>query len=92
MIEALRQATLFEKVKPFIFEPMEGLTQSEKQLLCLAKCLMTHPKILIIENVHPHTQYIMDICVKKYFRDAAVIIIGGSEKQFTVCDRMSELV
>jgi len=59
-------------------EPVNNLTQDQRQLLCMAKFWLMLKPILIVENPHPDIIDIIDEVVPLYFSNSTVLIVGSN--------------
>lgn len=89
--DVLRKVDLWETIVGFskkIDEPIESLTKSQKQLVCLAKCYIDQPKIILIEKPHYEIHHTLTECIKNDFVEETVLIIGCSDSQFGACQQI----
>lgn len=91
---ALRILDLWDSVmmmKLKLDEKLSNFNQEDRQLFCLAKCLIKKPPVVLIEKPHPNIQAKVDQCVKIYLNLTTIIFITANANQFTVYDRVVEL-
>lgn len=89
--DVLRKVDLLESIAGFskkIDEPIESLTKSQKQMLCLAKCYIDQPKIILIEKPHYEIHHTLAECIRNDFVEETVLIIGCSDSQFGACQQI----
>nr|CAD7401242.1 unnamed protein product [Timema cristinae] len=97
--DCLQQVGLLEKVTKLplqlntkILGPEEGWTSGEKQLLGLARALLTNVKLLILEEsletLSPAVEERIHSSVKDYFSSSTVIIIAHRLQFVKNCDKV----
>ncbi|XP_058467335.1 ATP-binding cassette sub-family C member 11-like isoform X2 [Malaya genurostris] len=91
----LKEAKLFEAVSQLpdkLDSEFYQLSLKDRQLLCLARCFLKKPSLLLVEQIHPDICDIINSAIQKKFIEQTVIIIGTHEIQYkTVCDRLINL-
>lgn len=70
-------------------EPISVLAHWEKQLLCLARIVITKPKVIVIENPHPRALPLIEETLQRKFPNTTVLFIGSNE--YELCKRTVQL-
>jgi ABC-type multidrug transport system fused ATPase/permease subunit len=75
-----------------IDERGRNLSQGEKQLLCMARCLLQDSPIVIMDeatsNVDPHSEEILVRATSDFFAERTQIIIAHRLSTIEKCDRI----
>ncbi|XP_062535877.1 ATP-binding cassette sub-family C member 12-like isoform X2 [Armigeres subalbatus] len=91
----LIEVKLFESVARLpnkIDDMVDRLTLGDRQLLCLARCYLRKPALLIVEQMHPAIIDIISSAIKQKFAEQTVIIIASHEVQHRdICERLINL-
>lgn len=91
----LIEVKLFESVARLpnkIDDMVDKLSLGDRQLLCLARCYLRKPALLIVEQMHPEIIDIVSSAVKYKFAEQTVIIIASHEAQYrNICERLINL-
>ncbi|XP_062702250.1 ATP-binding cassette sub-family C member 12-like isoform X2 [Aedes albopictus] len=91
----LIEVKLFESVARLpnkIDDMVDRLPLGDRQLLCLARCYLRKPALLILEQIHPNVIDIVNAAVKQKFAEQTVIIVASHEVQYrNICERLINL-
>jgi ABC-type multidrug transport system fused ATPase/permease subunit len=99
LLEALARVGLSEwfKLQPQGFETMieergRNLSAGEKQLLCMARCLLQEAPVVVMDEatsaIDPQTEEILVRATKEFFADRTQIIIAHRLSTLEHCDRV----
>lgn len=72
-----------------LVEPISVLAHWEKQVLCLARIVITKPKVIVIENPHPKALPIIESTLEQKFPNTTVLFIGSND--YKLCGRTVQL-
>lgn len=65
-------------------QPLSNLTREIRQLLCIVRCIMVKPKIIIIEKPNPSIMNIINRYLQTVFESTTVLFIGYNNEEFNV--------
>lgn len=97
LIDTLRQVGLEHLANPeslnmMIEEKGKNLSQGERQLICMARCLLQKAPVVIMDeatsNVDPQSEQILVEATEKFFKEKTVIIIAHRLSTLQNCDRV----
>ncbi|XP_065095877.1 ATP-binding cassette sub-family C member 11-like isoform X2 [Ochlerotatus camptorhynchus] len=93
--DVLIEVKLFESVAKLpnkIDDMIDSLTVADRQLLCLARCYLRKPALLLVEQIHPEIIDVVSMALKKKFAEQTVIVIASHEVQYkNICERLINL-
>ncbi|XP_055551634.1 uncharacterized protein LOC129733992 [Wyeomyia smithii] len=93
--EVLKTTGLFEVVANLqnkVDDMVNKLSLRHLQLLCLARCYLQKPALLLLEQIHPDACAIINQAIRTKFAEQTVIIICSHEVQYRgVSDRLIDL-
>ncbi|KAL9693058.1 hypothetical protein quinque_012343 [Culex quinquefasciatus] len=93
--DVLIEVKLFESVARMqnkIDESIGRLSLKDRQLLCLARCYLRRPSLLIVEQPHPDVNEIIATVAKRKFAEQTVIVLASHEAQYrNSCERVIDL-
>jgi ABC-type multidrug transport system fused ATPase/permease subunit len=97
MIEALKQVSLnewatSEGLDKVIEERGRNLSQGERQLVCMARCLLQETPVIVMDeatsSVDPQSEEILVRATEEFFKDKTQIIIAHRLSTLHNCDRI----
>lgn len=90
LIDVLAELKLLPSLtNAMLTEQISVLAHWEKQLLCLARIVITKPKVIVIENPHPKALPLIEETLQKKLPHATVFFIGSNE--YEMCQRTVQL-
>ncbi|XP_058813678.1 uncharacterized protein LOC131677708 isoform X2 [Topomyia yanbarensis] len=93
--DVLKEVKLFEAVSKLpnkMDDSFCKLSLKDRQLLCLARCYLKRPSLLVVEQIHPEISEIVNMAIRTKFAEQTVIIICTHEIQYeSVCERLINL-
>uniref|UniRef100_A0A1Q3FL69 Putative multidrug resistance-associated protein/mitoxantrone resistance protein n=2 Tax=Culex tarsalis TaxID=7177 RepID=A0A1Q3FL69_CULTA len=93
--DVLIEVKLFESVARMqnkIDESIGRLSLRDRQLLCLARCYLRRPSLLIVEQPHPDINETIAAVAKRKFAEQTIIILASHESQYrSSCERVIDL-
>lgn len=94
--EALKATNMWECVSKLhlqLDEPINNLSQSRRQQLCLARCFIkkktVEKLIIIVEYPHPDLLPVLETCLDDGLSDNTVIVISGIDDQLKLCENVT---
>lgn len=57
-------------------QPLSNLTREVCQLLCILRCKLTRPMIIVIEKVNPSIMPAINSFLQQYFPSTTILFIG----------------
>ncbi|XP_055630835.1 ATP-binding cassette sub-family C member 11-like isoform X2 [Toxorhynchites rutilus septentrionalis] len=93
--DVLKEVKLFESIARLpnkLLDSVCMLPPKDRQLLCLARCCLRKPSLLMVEHIHPDICEIVGTAIRAKFIEQTVIIICSHEIQYRgTCEKLINL-